>query len=65
MKALLWWKLQEQDLIHEPEVQPVSLTHLVACMCWAYAKSSKETDPFPPNHTSSIFPINRIGLDHA
>ena len=32
IKTVLWWKFWIQDLIHEPEVLPVSLTHLVACM---------------------------------
>ena len=32
IKAVLGWKFWIQDLLHEPEVLPVSLTHLVACM---------------------------------
>ena len=56
IKAVLGWKFRVQDLIHEPKVLLVSLTHLVAHMCWAHAKGPKETDPYPPNHTSSISP---------
>ena len=32
IKAVLGWKFWIQDLLYEPEVLPVSLTHLVACM---------------------------------
>ena len=56
MKAILGWKFWIQDLLYEPEVLLVSLAHLVERMSWAYAKSLKGTDPYPPNHTSSISP---------
>ena len=56
MKAILGWKFWIQDLLYEPEVLLVSLAHLVERMGWAYAKSLKGTDPYPPNHTSSISP---------
>ena len=56
IKTILGWKFWIQDLFHEPDVLPVSLAHLVAHMGWAYAKSPKGTDPYPPNHTSSISP---------
>ena len=32
IKAILGWKFWIQDLLHEPEVLPVSLAHLVARM---------------------------------
>ena len=32
IKVVLGWKFWIQDLLHEPEVLPVSLAHLVACM---------------------------------
>ena len=54
IKAVLGWKFQVQDLLHEPKVLPLSLAHLVAQMGWAHAKGPKETDSYPPNHTSSI-----------
>ena len=62
IKTVLGWKFWIQDLFHEPEVLLVSLTHLVACMGWAHAKSPKGTDPYPPNHTSSISPNKSHGL---
>ena len=65
MKALLRWKFQVQDLLHESEVLPVSLAHLIARMGWAYAKGLKGTDPYPPNYTSLISPICCMGLGHA
>ena len=65
IKAVLGWKFWIQDLLHEPEVLPVSLAHLVARMGWAHAKGPKGTNPYPPNHTSSISPICRMGLGHA
>ena len=65
IKVVLGWKFWVQDLPHEPEVLPVSLTHLVARMGWAHAKGPKETDPYPQNQTSSIFPISHMGLGHA
>ena len=43
----------------------MSLAHLVARMGWAHAKGPKETDPYPQNQTSSIFPISHMGLGHA
>ena len=54
IKALLRWKFWVQDLLHEPEVLPVSLAHLVVRMGWAHAKGPKGTDPYSLNHTSSI-----------
>ena len=42
IKALLGWKFPVQDLIYVLEVVPVSLSHLVAHMGWAYAKVRKE-----------------------
>ena len=65
IKALLRWKFWVQDFLHELEVLLVSLAHLVACLGWAHAKGLKGTDPHPPNHTSSISPINHMGLGHA
>ena len=65
IKTVLGWKFWLQDLLHEPEVLPVSLAHLVACMGWAHAKGPKGTDPYSPNHTSSISSISRMGLGHA
>ena len=62
IKAILGWKFWIQDLLHEPEVLSVSLAHLVARKGWAYAKGSKGTDPYPPNHTSSISPNKLHGL---
>ena len=56
IKVVLGWKFRVQDLFYEPKVLPVSLTHLVARMCWAYTKSPKGIDPYPPNHISSISP---------
>ena len=55
IKAVLGWKFQVQDLLHEPEVLLVSLAHLVTGMGWAHAKGLKETDS----------PICRMGLDHT
>ena len=65
IKAVLGWKFWIQDLLHEPEVLPMSLAHLVARMGWSHAKGLKGTDPYPPNHTFSISPISCMGLDHA
>ena len=62
IKALLGWKFHVQDLLHEPEVQPVSLTHLVTYMDWAHTKGLKENDPYPPNHIFSIFSNRSHGL---
>ena len=64
-KALLRWKFQVQDLLHEPEVLLVSLAHLVARMGWAHAKGLKGTDSYTQNHTSLISPICDMGLGHA
>ena len=49
----------------EARLVAVSLAHLVVCMGWAHAIGSKETDPYPPNHTPSISPICRMGLGYA
>lgn len=65
IKSLLGWKFRVQNLFHEVEVLLVYLAHLVAHIGWPYAKCSNETDPYPPNHTSSIFPICHMGLGHA
>ena len=65
IKTIFGWKFRVQDLLHEPKVLLVSLTHLVACMCWAHAKGLKGIDPYPPNHTSSISPISHMSLGHA
>ena len=65
IKAVLRWKFWIQDLLYQPEVLLVSLVHLVVRLCWAHAKGAKETDPYLPNHTSSISPISCMGLDHA
>ena len=62
IKTVLWWKFWIQDLLHELEMLSVSLAHLVARMGWAYAKSPKGTNPYPPNHTSSISPNKSHGL---
>ena len=59
---ILGWKFWIQDLFHEPDVLPMSLAHLVARMGWANAKGPKGTDPYPPNHTSSISPNKLFGL---
>ena len=64
IKAILGWKFWIQDLFHEPEVLPVSLSHLVARMGWAHAKGPKGTVPYLLNHTSSISPISHMGLGH-
>ena len=56
IKAVLGWKFWIQDLLREPEVLLVSLAHLVARMGWGHIKGLKGTDPYPPNHTSSISP---------
>ena len=62
IKAILGWKFQVQDLLHEPKVLLVSLAHLVTGMGCAHAKGIKETDSYPPNHTFSIFPNMSHGL---
>ena len=41
-KTILGWKFWIQDPLHEPEVLPVSLAHLVARMSWAHAKDPDE-----------------------
>ena len=46
IKFVLGWKFWIQDLLHEPDVLPASLAHLVARMGWAYVKGPKE-----PTHT--------------
>ena len=35
-------KFKVQNLLHEPEVLPVSFANLVACMNWTHAKGPKE-----------------------
>ena len=62
IKAVLGWKFQVQNLLHELEVLLVSLAHLVTGMGWAHAKGLKETDSYPPNHTFSIFHNMSHGL---
>ena len=62
IKAVLGWKFQVQDLLHDLEVLLVSLAHLVTGMSWAHAKGLKETDSYPPNQTFSIFPNMSHGL---
>ena len=62
IKVLLGCKFRVQNLLHEPKMLLMSLTHLVARMGWAHAKSPKETDLYPPNHTSSISPNMSHGL---
>ena len=46
IKAVLGWKFWIQDLLHELEVLPVSLVHLVAHMAELMQKVQKE-----PTHT--------------
>ena len=62
IKIVLGWKFWIQDPLHELEVLPLSLAHLVARKGWAYAKGPKGIDPYPPNHTSSISPNKWHGL---
>ena len=33
----------------------MAIAYLVAHMCWTHAKDPKGIDPYPPNHTFSIF----------
>ena len=66
IKAVLGWKFWVQDLLHEPEMLPMSPAHLVARIDWVNAKGSKRNRPIPSKpHFLNFSQISRMGLGHV